>query len=182
MKTLNAADNDKPFLRHISKFFLIDNINKLIKPFVTVFVIYCFSQISIWRANFSYIDDLGRAFNGKAWSHEFHRYVSSWLAYFFTTNFKLADISPLYQIIAMGFAALASIIIAYVFCDKKIKTFPLIMSVFVGLNPFVLGCWVYKFDALPMAFSMFVSVIAFVFWSDCQLLFGGGGGDTVAFF
>jgi hypothetical protein len=65
----------------------------------------------------------------------------------------------------MAFLSITSIIVTYIFCDKKIKYLPLIMSTFIGLMPFAISCWLYKFDAPCMALSILASVIPFLLWS-----------------
>ena len=143
-------------------------IVKAIKPFTKAFfvvlAIYSMAMIPIWRANFSYMDDMGRALTGLAWSHDFNRYSQSWLSYALNINFTLSDISPFPQMVAMIFLSIASVIITYVFCDRKIKYVPLIVSTFMGLSPLILGCWVFKFDAPGVALSILASVIPFLFF------------------
>ena len=65
------------------KFFeKFENIKKLkvfIKPFLILSVIYIIAFSAIIRANFLYVDDLGRAYSGyKDWD-AFSRYTSNFL-------------------------------------------------------------------------------------------------------
>ena len=68
----------------------IQNIKELkifIKPFLILAVIYIIAFSAIIRANFLYIDDLGRTFNGyKDWDG-FSRYTSNFLS---TINFCIS--------------------------------------------------------------------------------------------
>lgn len=141
------------------------------RPFYFIFAIYSLAMLSIWRANFSYMDDLKRALEGYAWSHDFNRYSSSWLSYALNANDVLSDISPFSQIIAMVLLSAASIIITHVFCKRKIEYLPLVLSAFIGLIPFMLGCWVFKFDAPGIALSILASVVPFLFFVQPEVKF-----------
>lgn len=143
----------------------LDVIKRFWKPFLIVFSIYCFSMLALWRANVSFIDDVGRAPIGYGWTSDFNRYSSSFLSFFLINmNLKLADLSPYTQILAMAFLAISSIIITYVLCEKKIKTVPLILTTLFGLTPMAITCWSYKFDAPCMALAVLASVMPFIFW------------------
>jgi hypothetical protein len=135
-----------------------------IKPTLIVFGIYCIAQLSVWRANFSYGDDFKRIITGTLPGHEFNRYTAEFFLKALNMNAFLTDISPYSQMLAMFFMSIASVIMTYVFCNRTIKYIPLIMSLFIGLSPFMLGCWTYKFDAPLMAMSMLVCIIPFLFW------------------
>lgn len=130
-----------------------------------VFIIYCLSMIAIWRANYSYLDDTQRAIDGYAWNHDFGRYSSSLLSYLLNINFQLVDLSPWTQIVAMMLLAIASVATVYVLCNKRLTIITLLPSLFVGITPFALGCWVYKFDAPCMALSILASVAPFILYS-----------------
>lgn len=134
-----------------------------LKPFLIIFAFYCLSMLTIWRSGVSFIDDNGRAFTGKGWTSDFNRYSSSILSFFLVQlNTSLVDISPWSQIIAMTFLAAASLLIVYYFGDIK-KKFHLVLSLLVGLTPFTLVCWLYKFDAPCMAMALLASTAPFIF-------------------
>ena len=134
-----------------------------LKPFLIIFALYCISMLAIWRSGVSFIDDNGRAFTGKGWTSDFNRYSSSILSFFLIQlNTSLVDISPWSKIIAMAFLAAASLLIVYYFGDIKNKLH-LILSLLVGLTPFTLVCWLYKFDAPCMAMALLTSVAPFLF-------------------
>lgn len=134
------------------------------KPFLVVFCIYILALFSILRSGVSFSDDIERAVFGHAWNNDFSRYSSSLIGYLLNTRTSLMDISPLPQLVAVGILSISSIIFTYIFCNKKIKYLPLICSVFIGLQPFAIECWLYKFDAPCMAVSILVSIIPFLFW------------------
>ncbi|MDR1033333.1 MAG: glucosyltransferase domain-containing protein [Bifidobacteriaceae bacterium] len=140
-------------------------LREFVKPTLIVFGVYCVAMLSIWRAGFSYSDDLRRAVQGFGWVHEYNRYSSEGFAKLLNANDILLDISPYSQMFAMLLVAIASVIVTYVFCDRTIKYIPLIMSAFIGLFPQTIACWSYKFDAPVMAMSVLVCIVPFLFWN-----------------
>ena len=79
----------------ISKFY---NQNKcLIKPILILTLIFLICFSSIIRADFDYIDDMGRKVSGyRGWSN-FSRFLSSFFSIFIHSGKYLTDISPLTQ-------------------------------------------------------------------------------------
>ena len=151
------------------KFFklLQDEVIKykfLFKPFLLLSTIYGLGIISIIRANFNYIDDLGRVYNAyRGWSN-WSRYISEYFSIIVHTDRLLMDISPLPQIIAILFVALASVILIYIFSnDEKISYWSIFAVVPLGLCPYFLECLSYKFDSPYMALSVLASVLPFLF-------------------
>ncbi|MBR0403204.1 glucosyltransferase domain-containing protein [Candidatus Saccharibacteria bacterium] len=144
-----------------------------IKPYTKVFLIiicvYCLAMLAIWRADITHLDDNGRALGGYNWSGDFGRYSSSILAYALNTSTNLVDLSPWTQIVAMVLLAVASVIliISVTTKDGKIQkptVLVTIASLMLGLVPFGLERWLYKFDAPCMALSVVASVLPFLFW------------------
>lgn len=160
---MNKTDSINEFTKE-----LYEKIKPFIKPFLIVFFIYCVSMLSIWRAGASFIDDMGRSVSGYAWDTDFNRYTSSYISRMLQLDSKLTDISPLIQIVAMAFVSASSVTITYLFCDKKIKYLPLVLATFVGICPFITECWLYKFDAMPMALSVLASTAPFLCWSHAK--------------
>ena len=74
----------------------------LLIVFLILLIIYGIAYFSIFRANFNYIDDMGRvAFGYQNWDN-FSRYISNFLSRFIHSSSYLTDISPLTQIIPGG--------------------------------------------------------------------------------
>ena len=70
-------------------------------PFIAfTTLVYFIGIIAIIRANFYYIDDLGRSVEGYRGWENFSRYLSNFFSLFIHGGFYLTDISPLPQIIA----------------------------------------------------------------------------------
>lgn len=138
--------------------------NFLGKPFIVLTFIYCLGIASIIRANFNYIDDLGRVSDGYRGWMNWSRYISEGLSIFIHTDSRLMDISPLPQILAALFLALASAVLIYVFTEKEQFSKWNILAVLpLGLSPYFLECLSYKFDSPYMALSVLASIFPFLF-------------------
>lgn len=120
------------------------------------------------RANFSYMDDAGRAIEGYSWLFDFNRISSSMLGFALNTNLKLSDISPLPQLIAIVMLSVTSVLIMRAFYRERISYSILVASCLIGVTPFAYGCWVFKFDAPCMALSLLVSAMPLMFWSKLE--------------
>ncbi|MBR2543628.1 glucosyltransferase domain-containing protein [Candidatus Saccharibacteria bacterium] len=135
-----------------------------IKPFLVVFLIYVLAFLAVLRAGVSFVDDRGRAIFGYAWTSDFNRFSSTAFGLLMNVNDRLLDISPWPQILGLAMLSVVGVMLTYVFCDKKIKFLPLILTTFVGLLPLTVECWLYKFDAPCIALSVLVSVLPILWW------------------
>lgn len=153
-------------LKSIHKIDLHDTLDKkqFFKYFFCFLIIFLLGIYSLIRANFNYIDDLGRTHKGYRGWQNFSRYISNILSVFIHTGTYLADISPLPQIIAVIFLSISGILLLRILSDNKqfsiIKVFALIP---LGLSPYFLECLSFKFDSPYMALSILVSIIPFIF-------------------
>jgi hypothetical protein len=138
--------------------------------FLFLFVIYFISIISIIRANFYYIDDLRRGVDGYGLEGVFSRHISKYLSHLIHASNHIADISPLPQLVACCFLALAGYILVKAICSKTNKLL-LIASLPIGLSPYFLECFSYKFDAPYMALSILASVFPFLFIQKSRWLY-----------
>lgn len=137
----------------------------VIKPVLEISIIYFIALLSLFRANFNYIDDLGRVARGYRNWIDWSRFISQELSVLINTQKILTDISPLTQLIAILIIALAGVIIIYTFTEKKTVQLSMIAAVVpLGLSPWFLECFSYKFDSPYMALSVLASVIPFIFW------------------
>lgn len=136
----------------------------VIKPVLEISIIYFIALLSLFRANFNYIDDLGRVAQGYRNWINWSRFISQELSVLINTQKILTDISPLTQLIAILIIALAGVIIIYTFTGKKTVQLSMIAAVVpLGLSPWFLECFSYKFDSPYMALSVLASVIPFIF-------------------
>lgn len=152
--------------------YISSEIRKFIKPFLILFSIYLIGYLAIIRANFAYIDDLGRVLSGyKGWEN-FSRFTSNFLSSFIHTSNYLTDISPLTQIIAIVFLSLAGLIILHVLTGKYSFTITEYTSVLIiGFTPYFLECISYKFDSPYMALSILAAVIPLLFYKKNNILY-----------
>ena len=148
----------------------IDYKNFLV-PFLFMSGIYVIGITSIIRANFLYIDDLGRTINGYRGWIGFSRYINDVLAAFIHADIRITDISPLTQLFAALIIAAASAVLSFVVSEGKITKTMLVASLPLGLSPYFLECISYKFDSPYMALSIFISVIPFLFMSNRSVYF-----------
>jgi hypothetical protein len=142
---------------------LNEDKKKNIAEILFLFVIYFLAILSIIRANFNYADDLRRTIDG-AWGLDsiYSRHISKYLSYLIHADSHLTDISPLPQLVACLILAIAGFILVKTICNKTSK-FLLIASLPIGLSPYFLECFSYKFDAPYMALSILASVFPFLF-------------------
>ena len=135
------------------------------KPFLWLFLLYTFSLLALLRANYYYVDDLGRALLGIHGWLDWSRYVTEWLSFLVQPTPKLTDVSPLPQLLAVALMALAGLLVIYTFTGKKEIGWPLLLGALpMGLSPWFLECFSYKFDAPYMALAVFMSVVPFLWW------------------
>lgn len=136
----------------------------MLKPFFILTFIYCLALSTIIRANFYYRDDLARTVLGyRDWS-PWSRYISEYLSIVIHTDRLLMDISPLTQLLGAVMIALASVILIYVFTEREKYTVWNMLAVLpLGIAPYFLQCWSYKFDAPYMALSVLASIFPFLF-------------------
>lgn len=137
----------------------------VVRPLIEISVVYFIALFALFRANFNYIDDLGRVAHGYRNWIDWSRYISQELSVLINTQKTLTDISPLTQLIAIIIIALAGVIIIYTFTEKKAVSLSMLAAVVpLGLSPWFLECFSYKFDSPYMALSVLASVVPFIFW------------------
>lgn len=131
----------------------------LIKMFLALAFVYTLGICAIIRANFNYIDDNGRvAYGYKQWEY-FGRYLSNDLSSLIHADTYLTDISPLPQLLAVLIMAISGTIIYYLITDKKeFSIWGMSALIPLGLSPYFLECFSYKYDAPYMALSVLFAV------------------------
>lgn len=155
----------------IKKYFVniknkIQNDKKeLIKSFMILAIIYIVALIPLFRANFNYIDDIGRVnFGYRGWQ-DFFRWINTYLAIVIHADRLITDISPFPQLIAIVVLILSSISLIYILSEKKkFSIHTIIATVPIGLSPYFIECLSYKYDAPYMALSILFSIIPFFFY------------------
>jgi len=133
-----------------------------LKPFLFMLIVYFLGLISLIRSNFLYIDDVDRAVRGYHGWNGWSRHLSDILSTFVHADTNLADISPLTQFLAVLIMAAGSVLLVYILCGKiTYKT--LLASIPLGLSPYFLENFSYKFDSPYLGLSVLVSIIPFLF-------------------
>ena len=141
----------------------------LLKPTIILAVIYLVGISALLRANFYYIDDIARANSGYTEWEQYSRYIMVLSAYFLHADTYLTDISPLPQLLAAVFTALAGTIAIYSITEKKhFSVWYLIAAVPMGLSPYFLECFSYKYDSAVMGLSVLFAVLPLLFASDSE--------------
>jgi len=139
------------------------DFRSLIKPTVIMFGIYLLGILTIIRANYLYMDDIGRAVEGYRIWYPWSRYVAEVATIFMHADTNLTDISPLTQLLAVLILSISSVLLVYLLGNKKITTIRLLASMPLGLSPYFLECVSFKFDAPYMAFSILICIVPFLF-------------------
>ena len=135
------------------------------KTFILLCCIYALAITSILRADFNYIDDMGRVLSGyKGWSF-YSRFTTDFLSGIVHAGNYLSDISPLPQLLAVIIVALSGALIVEILADEGCSPiWGAIAMIPLGLSPYFLQCFSYKYDSPYMALSILFSVLpVFVF-------------------
>ncbi len=141
-----------------------EDIKKYRKPVCILTAIYALGISAILRANFYYIDDMGRAFWGYRGFYYFSRYISEFLSVLIHADTHLTDISPLPQLLAVVILAISGVMILRLITGRDQFTWmEYVAMVPLGLSPYFLECISYKFDAPYMAISILASVAPLLF-------------------
>lgn len=136
-------------------------------------LVYLVALLPLLRANFNYIDDLGRAYSGYDY-FSFNRHISDLLSHFVHAGSFLADISPLTQLLAVGLLVAASLILIEQFGEEDgISLRQLLAAVPLGLSPYYLQCLSYKYDSPYMALSVLAAVAPLLFRKKPWWLYAG---------
>ena len=149
---------------------LKQNKKEFISSVGFLFIIYFLAIFSIIRANFNYVDDLRRCIDGYGLAGVFSRHISKHLSHLLHASNHIADISPLPQLVACLILAITGFILVKIICNKTNKLL-LIASLPIGLSPYFLECFSYKFDAPYMALSILACVFPFLFMQKKWWLF-----------
>lgn len=136
----------------------------LTKAFWLLLAIYALALSSLIRADILYIDDIGRKLEGFMGWINFSRYLSCIFSIFVHTDLYLSDIAPLTQIIAVFFIVLASLIVIMALKrEKKITYWDVIAIIPLGLSPYFLECFSFRYDSPYMALSVLASIAPILF-------------------
>ena len=125
---------------------------------------YMIALLPLFRANFNYRDDGGRVLQGFDDWDNFGRWTTNTLSHAVHADTYLHDISPLTQILAVLIIVATSIILLKVVRgNKKLTILDAVCVLPLGLFPYFLCCFSYKYDSPYMALSVLVSILPLVF-------------------
>lgn len=147
---------------------IIDDKNSK-KYFALLVIIYLIGYASIIKANVYYMDDWVRALGGGHWNQD-KRYLSTILSKILHMGWRLSDISPLTQIIAVLFLSSSSILLVKII-NGRLRFVPIIASACIGLFPYFLENISFKFDSPYMAFSILSSIVPFLWYRSKKIYF-----------
>lgn len=130
------------------------------KAVLVLAMLYTLGISAILRADFKYIDDLGRVRYGYRGWNDFSRYLNECLSVVLHADAYLTDISPLPQLTAVLILAVAGSVVVFVLTGKREFCFWNSIAVLpMGLSPYFLECFSYKYDSPYMALSVLASVL-----------------------
>lgn len=109
----------------------------------------------------TYVDDIWRTLRGYSNWIAAGRPLADWLMQTLNFGLPLTDLAPLPQLGGIGAVALGAFLL-YRAIDRGDLPFalPALAASLLLLNPFLLECMSYKFDALPMGLSVLLAVVA----------------------
>ena len=141
--------------------------NYIVSQKENIFSIFCILLLaltSLLRANYNFMDDFGRVLIGYREFDIFSRYVPHYVSVIIHADSILNDISPLPQILAVFIMSVTAVILISVFSNNKNFSWLNVAAVMpLGLSPYFLECFSFKFDAPYMALSILASVSPLLF-------------------
>lgn len=141
----------------------------LLKALCILFCIYLLGIYAIIRANFNYIDDMGRALLGYKDFNFFGRYIPQFFTTVLHADNYLTDVSPLPQLFAVAFLAMAAVTVLHAVTGRSEFTIvEYSATIALCLSPYFLECLSYKYDAPYMALSILASVAPVLFYQRGQ--------------
>ncbi len=151
---------------------IIERYRFMIKPCLTLTILYTVSISAILRANFNYKDDMDRIMRGRKGWLNFGRYFTEFFSSVIHGDSYLTDISPLPQLLAVLLIAISGVAAVYIITGKKkltVWSFAALMP--LGISPYFLQCLSYKYDAPYMAISVLASIIPLMFYKRQKLVY-----------
>lgn len=144
---------------------LKEQISRYRWPLLILMAIYTLGILAILRANFYYIDDLGRSLWGYREFQYFSRYIPQYGSVLLHADMQLTDISPLPQLLAVAMMAVSGVIVLHLITGKdSFNWMEYAAMVPLSLSPYFLECLSYKFDAPYMALSVLASLLPVLFY------------------
>jgi hypothetical protein len=126
--------------------------------FAGLLLIYIVGISALLRADYFFLDDLGRAMTGMRGWGSGGRPLSDFLASLFYLSSRTFDASPLTQLTATGILALVSVLLLKA-ARVKLSWSSVLCVTPVGLSPYILENLSFKFDSPYMAAALIFAVL-----------------------
>lgn len=127
--------------------------------FIVICAVYAVALYPLIRGGFLHNDDLGRVNEGYDGWHDYSRYISNFLSHFLHADAYLTDIAPITQLLAIAIMAFSSVLlIRQVKKTERVSPLDIAAVIPLGLSPYFLECFSFKFDAPYMALSVLFSI------------------------
>jgi hypothetical protein len=126
--------------------------------FAGLLLIYLVGISALLRADYLFLDDLGRAMTGMRGWGSGGRPLSDFLASLFYLSSRTFDASPLTQLTATGILALVSVLLLKA-ARVKLSWSSVLCITPVGLSPYILENLSFKFDSPYMAAALIFAVL-----------------------
>ncbi|MDR2977094.1 MAG: glucosyltransferase domain-containing protein [Streptococcaceae bacterium] len=137
--------------------------DKFIKYLSFTFVCYAIPFAAIYFSNYPYLDDTTRCVMGyTGFGNDYSRWGSEILSRILQGSSHLVDTGLTNYLITALILAISSIILVFVI--SKLSYLTLFVSLLIGLNPWSLGLFSFRFDSPFMALSILMSIVPFLFW------------------
>lgn len=144
-------------------------------PVAILCLIYLVGLSALLRADINYIDDMGRTVSGYRGWENFSRFLSSFLSILVHMGTRISDMSPLTQMIAAAIMALSGVLVLHLVTGGwKFSLWQYAAVVPMGLSPYFLECFSYKFDAPYMALSVLASVAPLLLYRKGRVIYALG--------
>lgn len=142
-------------------------------PIGIMTIIYVVGISAILRADFNYLDDMGRVYAGYGGWDDYSRYLNNFVSIFLHFGKHLADISPLPQLLAAVIVAISGIVILFVLTGRiRFSFWEYVALIPLGLSPYFLECFSYKYDSFYMAISVLAGVFPLLFVKGNRYIYG----------
>lgn len=133
--------------------------SKALKLTLIISVIYVLPLVV---ADYDYLDDYRRNMYGYGWQHD-GRFIATFQAKLWSLNSSNFSIFPFSTILSAAVLGFTGYLLTYLFNIEKDKTLKW-SSLLIVTMPTFLGNLVFKFDCLPMALSLLVVVLPYLFY------------------
>lgn len=141
------------------------------RPLLLVFALYGLVTLAIASAHYPYIDDALRQLNGSTgFIASYGRYVSEYAAVALQGSWHLTDMGWTTHLLSGLIMGLCSTLLLYfIYEDKPVTWMGALASTLLGINPWFMELFSFRFDTPYMTLSVLVAILPFL-WAEKHLL------------